>query len=349
MDDPKKPKKIDLSLEDLNDVESNAKSDNRLTVNLKVNTKPTGNVAIPNKTRIIDAKAGNMPISSLEVGDRVVDLSWEWEYRTKDNYKITLKVIKKPVEWIIVAKNHYEGIVPHVTLLSVECIACYAFDDAGFWGRDGDINLGSFSLWGLSGTNAAKVGLRPWLNSIDINQGEGFFEAFSNDFKSHILTTPVPNKDGADNAYITIDDVFIPSTTELGDTQHNHSHPIGKCFPYFYQASNSVRVAALPGRSNNWPWWTRSPDKVSRAMVSSSPSLVGRFFDEVIGADMKKTQEFNDFVRRYVDKNVGGQGLKVGKDVCVIDRGKFSYTEGNEGYRGVRPVVNLDANTLIIA
>lgn len=300
------------------------------------------------ETKIINARTGNLPIYHLEIGSRVADTSWEWEFRSTDNYKAVRKAIKKPVEWIIVAKNHYEGIGPHVTLLSVECIACYAFDDAGFWGRNGNVNLGCFSLWGLSGAKEAKVGLRPWLNSIDINKGSGFHAAFSNEFKAIVLTTPLPNKDGADNTYITVDNVFIPSTTELGDTQYRHTHPIGKCFPYFNQAPNAARVAALPGKSNNWPWWTRSPDKVSRAMVSSSSSLINRIFDEVIGIDMKKTQEFNDFIRRNIDKNVGGEGLKVGKDVCVIDRGKFSYTEANEGYRGVRPVVNIEANTLVV-
>jgi hypothetical protein len=299
--------------------------------------------------KVINARTGNIPISHLEVGDRVVDPSWEWEFRSTDNYKITRKAIKKPVEWIIVAKNHYEGFGPHVTLLAVECIACYAFDDAGFWGRNGDVNQGCYSLWGLSGTHEAKVGLRPWLNSIDINKGSGFYEAFSNEFKTIVLTTPLPNKDGADNAYITADNVFIPSTTELGDKNYRHTHPIGKCFPYFNQASNAVRVAALPGKANNWPWWTRSPDKVSRAMVSSSSSLIDRIFDEVVGVDMKRTQEFNDFIRRYIDKNVGGEGLKVGKDVCVIDRGNFSYAEASEGYRGVRPVVNINANALVLA
>lgn len=349
MDESKKPEKIVIDLEDLDHDESRDEQVPKLTVNFESTNKPLNDQLEPGATRIIDNQAGNLSISELAIGDKVTDHSWEWEYRNKDNYKAMRKTIKKPVEWIIVAKNHYEGIGPHVTLLSVECIACYAFDDAGFWGREGDVNLGCFNLWALSGTHEARIGLRPWLNSIDINEGAGFYEAFSNDFKSLILTTPVPNKDAADNKYVTLDNVFVPSTTELGDIQHRHSHPIGNCYPYFGQASNKARVTALPGRAANWPWWTRSPDKVSRVMCSNSLSLAGRFFDEVVGVDMKKAQEYNEFIRRNIDSSVGGEGLKFGKDVCVIDRGNFSYTEANEGYRGVRPVVNVNANALVKA
>jgi hypothetical protein len=124
----------------------------------------------------IDYTGGTIPIGDLPIGARVVDPSWEWEFRTGDNYSGSGAV--KPVTWIAVAKDHYDGLQPHVTLLAEELIGKHAFDDSTNRGSRYGLNH-----WGDSGINNASRGLRPWLNSSGIHSGEGFYRAFSESFK----------------------------------------------------------------------------------------------------------------------------------------------------------------------
>ncbi len=74
-----------------------------------------------------------------------------------------------------------------------------------------------------------------------------------------MLITPLPNRNWeSGNAYSTSDHVFIPSSTELGDSEHKFTYQIGNSYPYFSGASNAKRVAWL-GVEKYW-YWTRSPD-----------------------------------------------------------------------------------------
>jgi serine/threonine protein kinase len=200
----------------------------------------------------IDYENGSIPIGDLPIGARVVDPSWEWEFRTGENYSGSGKV--KPVTWIVVAKDHYDGLEPHVTLLAEELIGLHAFDNS----TDRGTTYGS-NLWGESGTSNATRGLRPWLNSSGIHEGEGFYWAFSASFQAAVLTTTVPNKEWKNgSAYSTQDRVFLPSTTELGDTAHSDTYQIGMAYPHFQWAGDAKRMARFGDKTRRY--WTRSPD-----------------------------------------------------------------------------------------
>jgi len=201
----------------------------------------------------IDYDNGTISLGDLPIGARVIDPSWEWEFRTGPSYILKSNNKTKPVTWIVVAKDHYEGLGPHVTLLSEELIGSFPFDDstdrASSWGSN---------HWGDSGTTNADHGLRPWLNSTGIHSGEGFYQVFSENFKQAVMTTTVPNREWQNgSAYSTQDNVFIPSTTELGDTEHNRTYQIGAVYPYFQESNDELRTAMLAGEDRRY--WTRSP------------------------------------------------------------------------------------------
>lgn len=201
----------------------------------------------------IDYDEGDTPISELPLGTRVVDFTWEWDFRAGNDYTNKAGDFARPVTWIIVARDHYNDLDPHITLLSEDIIGFYTFDNStnqeGYrWGH---------SHWGNSGGADASVGLRPWLNSTDIHKEEGFFQAFSSSFKNSIITTVVPNLDNSGYAYNSKDKVFVPSTTELGDTLHDLTAHIGECFPYFSAANDKKRISNFKERPR--PYWTRSP------------------------------------------------------------------------------------------
>ncbi len=209
------------------------------------------------------------PLGNLQIGDKVVDPSWDWEFRTDGDYTFQDDDEKKPVTWIVVAINHY-GPGSGITLLSEELIGKYAFDNSTNVHEDG------YNRWEDSGTHSsADRGLRPWLNSTGIHEDEGFYHAFSEDFKSGIITTNVPNKvwnTGVD--YETTDKVFIPSTTEMGDEEHNYTYDIGSVYPYFHGAENAKRIAQLGAIDTRY--WTRSPS-ISQPCFLRRVSLSGGF------------------------------------------------------------------------
>ncbi len=191
-------------------------------------------------------------LGSLQIGDRVEDPSWEWEHRLGLNYSSEFFGFApgevKPVRWIIVARDHY-GTGTGLTLLAEELIGLYAFDNS----TDRGSSFGS-NHWGESGTANATRGLRPWLNS-----STGFYRAFSSAFKANVVEVNIPNRHWEmGEAYSTQDRVFIPSTTELGDTSHVSTYEIGSVYPYFFGAGINDRVAQLGGNDNRY--WTRSPD-----------------------------------------------------------------------------------------
>ncbi len=231
--------------------------------------------------------SGTRTLGDLEIGDRVVDLTWEWEHRRGINYSDTNRFgvtlppgAIKPVTWFVVAKDHY-GSGSGVTLLAQEQIGLNIFDETSGTFDDPDYLNGvydwpsvtGYNHWGKSGTgNIAfqkqyprrvwKVnetrGLRPWLNSSDIHDGEGFYHAFSADFKAAVVPVTIPNRHWENGAaYTTQDRVFIPSTTELGDTEHDRTYVIGTVYPFFVDHN-------IPGLL--WGhYWTRSPREYSSA------------------------------------------------------------------------------------
>jgi hypothetical protein len=201
----------------------------------------------------IDYENGTIPLGDLPIGARVVDSTWEWEFRTRLNYSSRSGDETKPVTWIVVAKNHYDGLDPHVTLLAEEPIGLHPFDNSTHLFERG------YNHWGESGAHSsAESGLRPWLNSTGIHEGEGFYQAFSDNFKSAVLNTTLPNKEWENGSvYSTQDKVFIPSTTELNDEDHSWTYPIGSVYTYFQGAKDAKRVASF-GSEDRY-YWTRSP------------------------------------------------------------------------------------------
>jgi hypothetical protein len=259
----------------------------------------------------IDYENGTIPIGDLPIGARVVDPSWEWEYRLGVNYSDQIVVPGtlgggktrpgkvKPVTWIVVAKDHYDLGEEHVTLLSEELIGRFVFDDSNDRGHENE--SWGHNHWGESGTANATHGLRPWLNSSGIHSGEGFYRAFSEEFKRAVPATTLPNKEWENgNSYSTQDYVFIPSTTELGDSAHKGTYQIGTVYPYFAGANDAKRVARLDGET--WWYWTRSP-------ASDNGSSV---------RDFSNTGSF-----------------------------EFNYSRASKVYDAVRPALNLKPGILV--
>ncbi len=212
----------------------------------------------------IDFAGGTISIGDLPIGTRVIDPSWKWDFRTGSQYTRKTGDETSPVTWLIVAKDHYKNFDQHVTLLSEKPIGRFSFDNST--DRKHALAEYGYNHWGESGTGNATCGLRPWLNSSGIHSSEGFYQVFSEDFKRAMLTTTVPNKEWKNgSSYSTSDEVFIPSTTELGDTEHDKTYPIGSVYPYFQGTGYANRVARLGGRTK-W-YWTRSPASSYGALV----------------------------------------------------------------------------------
>ncbi len=281
---------------------------------------------------MIDYEHGKIPLSEVEIGAKVVDPTWEWEFRTGDDYTLQTGDETKPVTWIVVAKDHYNGIEPSVTLLSKKLVGKHVYDNSTHKTDYGDYG---FNHWGKSGTHeSANRGLRPWLNSRGIHKDEGFHHAFSADFKSAVIETPVPNREWEKgNSYITKDRVFIPSITELGVASHSHSktagvsenlneivdvyyhidyttYEIGAAYPYFSITGNEKGIGML-NKKSYW-YWTRSPDSGNEyALHSVGPD--GYFYG---GLDLPHYGGYTPFKPYY-------------------------------SYIGVRPVLNLQSDTLV--
>ncbi len=106
-----------------------------------------------------------------------------------------------------------------------------------------------------------------------------------------MLTTTVPNGEWQNgSAYSTQDKVFIPSTTELGDTEHEQTYRISDAYAFFSNAGDEKRSAMMGGEGwyetiqklwgedflkelglykNMWCYLTRSPDSSSGGYVRS--------------------------------------------------------------------------------
>lgn len=278
----------------------------------------------------IDYENGTIPLGELPIGARVIDPTWEWDYRKGINYSerdyyggLTEPGEVKPVTWIVVAKNHYDLDEMHVTLLAEELIGRFVFDNSTARGHENE--EWGHNHWGESGSANATYGLRPWLNSTGTHSDGGFYNRFSKGFKQALLSTPVPNRDWNEgNFYITIDNVFIPSTTEMGDEEHYMTYSIGKVYPLYSKARNKERVAMMAG--TGWP--------------------------DVLEKEYKEHQE--DFLEAWdiYDNNwfywtrspFSQDGFSVHS---VIPNGKFINSHAYSSTYGVRPVVNLKAGILV--
>ncbi len=191
-------------------------------------------------------------LSSLSIGDKVVDPSWEWTFKRGFGYTDFDANVTQSVTWIVVAKDHYGS---GVTLLSEKLIAYFSYDESTI---DSGLLAGR-NHWGNSGSTSP-VGLRPWLNSTTPHEGTGFYSVFSDNFKNALLMTTLDNYDfDLMTSYTSDDLVFIPSNTELGDTVHESTYEIGRTWEYFIGAEDNLRVTNFPDQSYGEEYWTRSP------------------------------------------------------------------------------------------
>ena len=207
-------------------------------------------LARPKKTRN-PIRSSSQAISKM--GDRVADSTWSWEfklgkyYTDEDRFEGTMPDGEvKPVVWIVIVKDHFDGLPAHVTLMSEELIARYPYDD-------GEERLGvqgyrGTSYWPDSGTPDAEHGLRPFLNSLSKDEyaytGDGFRAAFSDPFDEAVLETTIGHITKLDDdgnwdeenpwvQYTTQDHVFVLSTAEYGINQAEDMPEQGRVVPYF--------------------------------------------------------------------------------------------------------------------
>lgn len=256
-------------------------------------SKPTSDTEDKQDSSAVD-------ISSLEIGSIVIDPSWEWEFRTGWNYVTQDDDITAPVTWIVVAKDHYDS---GVTLLSEYLLGYFPFDTSVI----STGHIAGQNHWGNSGTDTANEGIRPWLNSTGIHEGEGFYNAFSENFKSVVLPTTVPNREYENGEnYTTSDNVFIPSSAELGDTVFEESYEIGKVYEYFINAEDDLRATKIKEDNFNRDYWLRNP-------ITKGYRVVGEVY------------EYGFFVQTFADT----EGVGV-RPVVNISNGTKVSAEPNE-------------------
>ena len=215
------------------------------------------------------ASTETQPISNLKVGDRVVDPSWEWDYPTGGYYgqeywtDPVSSGIVEPIVWRVVAKNHYAGLEPHVTLLSDSLVALGPFDNSSY--RDHFSRPSNH--WGRSGLPDAWLGLRPFVNGP-------FYDAFSPSFKNRVLTTTIANVDGpTGDSYTTQDRVFVLSTTELGYSAPE-LYSIGSALPYF-DTEHADGPTGPPNDTLGQRRWAGSPVTGSTVQFTRTPMSGG--------------------------------------------------------------------------
>lgn len=193
-------------------------------------------------------------LGDLQVGDKVIDTSWGWEHKLGNSYtnfdfagNELPAGENKPVQWVVAAIDHYEGLPSHVTLLSEEIIGRHPFDDGQH--ENNATGYRGSNHWGTSGTAGAEHGLRPFLNSFDKAEGyqysgDGFLNAFSENFRNAVLLTTLNNATKIDEdgiwdeenpwqEYTTQDYVFVPSMAEYGNERRKDIPEMGSLYPYF--------------------------------------------------------------------------------------------------------------------
>ncbi len=246
-------------------------------------------------------------LGDLQIGDRVMDPSWTWEFRLGEWYSNEDRFVHeelpegevKPVVWIVVAIEHYDGLPSHVTLLSEELIGRHPFDDSDE--RLGRTGYTGTSSWLDSGTTDAEYGLRPFLNSLPKDEGysyaeAGFYNAFSESFKNAVLTTTIDHITRVDSEgnwdaenpwrqYTSEEKVFVFSLGEYGIQMPDEVPYTGAVVPYFdpehpsypedgYEAWIRDMKKAYLGEDEDILYWTRTPSPSpfhhSVAMASTS-------------------------------------------------------------------------------
>lgn len=251
-------------------------------------------------------KISTKPLTDLPLGTIVYDSDSLWEFRSGGKYThgdgtgSSYLSKTKPVEWIIVAKNHPGYPANSVTLLSKGIIAQYPFDsseqykelmenfDATYvnprvYKETGDMHRDMQErVWILIGkkedrNNARRAAFEACYSNHWGNKGSDdtpvairawlnndFYNHFSPEFKDAILTTTLINATRTGNLYVTEDKIFLPSQTELGNS------PKGT-----YSIGIKWEHSTTPAAPGKMVYWTRSPrakSSVSIRTINTSES-----------------------------------------------------------------------------
>ena len=226
-------------------------------------------------------------LGDLPVGAIVYDPSWKWEYRTGMFY--TGDGETKPVEWIVVAKDHYKDTLAgevegnHITLLTKDLIARFIFDNK----EDMFVGTMGENEWGESGSGdgvfSLGVGVKPFLNGETdeyFDGDENFYEEIGSLFKNAILDTKLYMKTYWGYDYTTNHKIFLPSQDELGGGSTN-TVTLGTDWGYF-NTNDSRKVTGISDL-----YWTRSPfsenDTDVRTVKSTGEFGNNSAFSTVIG------------------------------------------------------------------
>ncbi len=191
-------------------------------------------------------------LKDLSIGDRVVDTSWQWEFRSGNGYTPGNDDELRPVTWIVAAKEHsgFAESEGTVTLVAAEGIARYPFD-----------SVNSSYCW-LSSE------LRSFLRN-------DFYGAFSRSFQDKVSIAVIPFWDGDNKDYIAYDRVFVPSFYEFGQVTGLAVYDKGVVFEVFRESLdidktifqffwtrtvlrdrfNNEKVMHLAGRTGSTPSW----------------------------------------------------------------------------------------------
>lgn len=290
-----------------------------------------------------------IPMSDLQVGDKIVDPSWTWERKfvndytnagiSPDDFEDVSEGGYVPVTWIIADISHYDELdpTPHFTLITEDIIALYKFDN----GLNSSVSVSN--QWGdrvpiistevipefyycipsaqtERGLNDCSQGISVRLFINDI-----FYSSFSQSLRNSLLLTPLVNyyqdhHTGSWDSYITYDYVFIPSLAELGykdesinDIKDDSDRP----FAYFQgdDATETSRrlQAVLPGY----------------ALMRNQP-----------------TDHINYWTRSPVyDQSLEVRFISVLGGYGLPDHPGFAATENDIG---IRPVINLDCQNIYV-
>lgn len=246
------------------------------------------------------------------------------EHKTIADLNIGDLVVDDSWKWEIKVNQGYTGIgLEKPVIWIVVAKNHYDIEDAhvtllskeilGRYSFDTSTNRGSqdgSNHWGNSGTDNANRGIRIFLN-------ENFTKEFSNLFNSIVLTTNVPTAYWeTGEIYYTSDRVFIPCRSEI-DSDKRGIYQSGKLLEYFNVDDRleeyNRRKAQLPG----------------------------------ISAAEENYKDLNDYWN-YLTRTPSNE--KSSFIYRVVFDGNYSVGAAKDdyGFWGIRPLVNVKANTIVI-
>lgn len=169
-------------------------------------------------------------LKDIPRGSVIYDPSWTWEFRTGPEYSGFGEI--KPLEWVVVTKNHYSDLEDSVTVLSKDTIGFHTYG-----GSRVDWNSSDVRKW-LNGSSYSGTNSNPYNYT--------FYDSFSETFKDYILETTF-NMRVRDDYETVKNKVFLPSVNEMGCYYVTSD---GTSWSYF--SDNTSRVATFNGNAESY-------------------------------------------------------------------------------------------------